>query len=132
MSDRLAEAALLYEKSKTAMLFGLGYLAATNPRKAVRLGAEIFAFHFKELGGQATFYKDVGNRYFLDPAIKDLKASTPKAKLGPATVVTAGAWIPLVLFGGYTVYAIEDTNFSEKLQDLLNIEMPGEGGDPFV
>ena len=46
--SRASDAALLYEKSKTAMLLGLGYIAAKDPVRAIRIGARVGAHLFKQ------------------------------------------------------------------------------------
>lgn len=134
--SRTAEVALLYEKSKTAMLIGLGYLAAKDPAKAVRISVRIGHHLFNQFIVDSGFYTKLLKEEIVDPEIKDAKkwyaANRPSAKLRPGSYVTAGSWLPLILFGGYTVYAIEETDFPERIQHLLGLEMPGEGGDPLV
>ncbi len=39
--SKTSDALLLYEKSKTAMLLGIGYLVAKDPIRAVRISAKI-------------------------------------------------------------------------------------------
>lgn len=126
--SKTSEALLLYEKSKTAMLLGIGYLVAKDPIRAVRISAKI-GIHY---GGQAL--KDAG---FLTKLLKEeivdvesAKAknwySMERAKLGSGTVVTAGAWIPLVAIGGYTVYAVELTEFDKKMRDFFGVILPND------
>lgn len=134
--SKASDAAILYEKSKTAMLLGLGYLAAKDPIRALRISGRIGVHLFNQFIVDSGFYTKLIKEELIEPEVRDAKnwyaANRPSAKLRPGSYVVAGSWLPLILFGGYTVYAIEETNFPEKITDLLGVEMPGEGGDPLV
>lgn len=126
--SKTSEALLLYEKSKTAMLLGIGYLVAKDPVRALRISKKL-AFHY---GGQAI--RDAGFiTRLLKEEIVDVESAKAKnfyaverARLGPGTIVTAGAWIPLVAIGGYTVYAVEITEFDKKMRDFFGVILPND------
>lgn len=47
--SRYAEAALLYERAKEAMLIGFGYLAARRPKLALKVGYELGSYFLKTM-----------------------------------------------------------------------------------
>jgi hypothetical protein len=126
--SKTSDALLLYEKSKTAMLLGLGYLAAKDPIRAVRIGLKVGQHYGGQLMRDAGFITRLAKEEIIDVEVARAKNfySYQRAKLPPGSIVTAGAWIPLVAIGGYTVYAVELTEFDKKMRDFFGVILPND------
>jgi hypothetical protein len=106
--SKAAEAALLYEKSKTAMLLGLGFLAAKDPMRAVRIGVRVGAHLTKQLLVDTGAYSKIIKEEIIEPEVKDVAKWYAANKIPKGTVVTVSPWLPFVLFGGAIVRAAEN------------------------
>ncbi len=126
--SKTSDALLLYEKSKTAMLLGIGYLVAKDPIRAVRISAKIGIHYGGQLIKDAGFFTRLMKEEIVD--IESARAknwyAVERAKLPPGTIVTAGASIPLVAIGRYTVYAVELTEFDKKMRDFFGVILPND------
>lgn len=124
--SKAAEIAIAYEKSKTAMLLGLGYLAAKDPVRAARISLRISGHLFRQFIVDSGFYTKLLKEEIVDVEVNQLKNWYSVNRVPKGSIVTTASWIPLVLLGGYTVYAVEMTEFDEKVRDFLGVILPND------
>ena len=122
--SRASDAALLYEKSKTAMLLGLGYITAKDPVRAIRIGARVGAHLFKQAIVDSGAYSKIIKEEIIDPEVKDVAKWYAANRIPKGTIVTINPYIPVFLFGGWIV-----TTISQVIEETLGDSFSGETGD---
>ena len=123
--SKAAEAALLYEKSKTGLLLGLGYLAAKDPMRAVRISVRIGAHLTKQFIVDTGAYSKIIKEEIIDPEVKDVAKWYSANKIPKGTVVSVSPWLPFVLFGGVIVRAVDEI-FNDDDPNNLTIRNDSE------
>ena len=116
--SKTAELALLYEKSKTGMLIGLGYLAAKDPVRAIRIGVRVGAHLTKQLIVDTGAYSKIIKEEIIDPEVKDIAKWYAANKIPTGTVVTVNPLIPVFLFGSSLVRGAEEAFGSNEDRDI--------------
>lgn len=124
--SKTSDTLLLYEKSKTAMLVGLGYLAAKDPVRAVHISVRIGHHLFKQFIVDSGFYTKLLKEEVVDVEYARAKNWYAVNRIPKGTIVTTGSWMPLILLGGYTVYAVELTEFDERVRNFLGVILPND------
>jgi len=120
--SRTSDVALIYEKSKTGMLLGLGYLAAKDPIRAIRIGVRVGAHLTKQVIVDAGAYSKIIKEEILVPEAKEAREWYAANRIPKGTIVTINPLIPFFLFGGAILNAIT-TVFKEENEDIVNYTM---------
>ncbi len=106
--SKSSDIALIYEKSKTAMLLGLGYIAAKDPVRAIRIGVRVGAHLTKQLIVDTGAYSKIIKEEILVPEAAAARKWYAQNRIPAGTVVTINPLIPFVLFGGILANAAND------------------------
>jgi len=124
--SRASDIALMYEKSKTAMLLGLGYIAAKDPIRAIRIGVRVSSHLTKQLLVDTGAYSKIIKEEILDPEVADARKWYSSNRIPAGTLVTVSPWIAFVLFGATSARASEqiwgeDRDISGGLENNSNL-----------
>lgn len=134
--SKTAEAILLWERAKVAVLVGLGYLAARNPRVAFRIGAGLAYMLTKSALRDTYQASTIIYRELAKPVIqKDAAIAGATARASWAGLVAqgaagmaAGSQILFLGMGGVIVQNLTYAN--DYLQDRLDTQRdPITGGE---
>ena len=110
--SRTTEVAQAYERSKDAMLLGMGALAVTNPRKFARIAGKILIHYGGQAAKDTKFLAEIVKTEYLKPEVDYQKARINRA-VKPGTIFTVNPLIPFVFFGGILVEAAHDLFYPE-------------------